>query len=255
MKRLDDTLPKRGYERMKIAICEDNLSDSRLLSGFLMKYQAAQSLSFAICHFRDGDSMIAAAQSDHDIQIIFMDILMSPTSGLDTARAIRSAGNGCHIIFTTESTDYYPESYEIHAQHYLVKPLTYERVCQALDRCRNSLLEAARCIKFTYNRVDFQVRVNDIRYIEVFKNTSYIHTDREYPVMASLDFLLERLNDSRFIRCHKSYAVNLSHIKKYENRQVILDDGSTIPISRSNATDFKESYGRFLTTQIMEGEL
>ena len=255
MKRPDDTLPKRGYKRMKIAICEDNLSDSRLLSGILMKYQAAQSLDFAICHFRDGNSMIKAAQSDHNIQIIFMDILMSTPSGLETARAIRNSGNTCHIIFTTESTDYYPESYEVHAQHYLVKPLTYERVCQALDRCRDSLLAAARCIKFTYNRVDFQVRVNDVRYIEVFKNTSYIHTDREYPVMASLDCLLERLDDSRFIRCHKSYAVNLSRVRKYENRQVVLDDGSTIPISRSNVTDFKERYGKYLTSRIMEGEL
>ena len=58
MKRPDDTLPKRGYKRMKIAICEDNLSDSRLLSGILMKYQAAQYLDFAICHFRDGNCML-----------------------------------------------------------------------------------------------------------------------------------------------------------------------------------------------------
>lgn len=238
---------------MKIAICEDELSDSELLSGFLLKYKTAQSLDFSVCTYQDGDSLIKAVLDDHDIRIIFMDIYMSPVSGMDAARAVRAAGNDCLIIFTTNSIDYYAESYEIGAAHYLVKPLTYEQVCVALGRCRATLLTTSRCLEFSFNRLNFRVRTNDVRYIEVLKNTCYIHTDQVYPVVASLDYLLDRCDDSRFIRCHRSYAVNLAYIKEYKTRQVILDDNTVIPLSRMNTESFKDAYGKYLMTRLTQG--
>ena len=124
---------------MKIAICDDEQPVLNQLHKFINKYALDNLFDYTILEFNKSERLLEAASQDPDIKILFLDIYMSPLSGMDLADILRANGNDCAIIFVTVSTEHYARSYEINAVHYLVKPVTYDRVKMALDRCEQVL--------------------------------------------------------------------------------------------------------------------
>ena len=113
---------------MKIAICDDDEAVLEQLRGFIRQYAARRMLDYTILEFDQSERLLEAVRRNPDIRILFLDIYMSPLSGMDLAETLRAEGNDCAIIFVTISTDHYARSYEVNAEHYLVKPITYSRV-------------------------------------------------------------------------------------------------------------------------------
>lgn len=134
---------------MKIAICDDDKAVLEQLRGFIRQYAAQHMLDYTILDFDQSERLLEAVRRNPDIRILFLDIYMSPLSGIDLAETLRAEGNDCAIIFVTISTDHYARSYEVNAEHYLVKPITYSRVETALNRCEALLVSAARYASFS----------------------------------------------------------------------------------------------------------
>ena len=232
---------------MNIAICEDDRDDSARLCELLKGYLKAGGLEACIDIFTSGEALLKAF-SPGKYQIIFQDIYLNQNgiSGMKAAERIRERDSDVSIIFTTTSIEHGPMSYEVKADYYIIKPVDKERLERALDRCRAQLDRFARTIEVSSNWQVIKVRLRDIFYAEVMRNNVILHTSSG-AVITRMPFaeLLNKLQGSSFVPCHRSYVVNLIHVSDINDNSFILKNGSRVAISRTYTETAQQAFREF----------
>lgn len=231
---------------MQIAICEDKKTDAVYLTGLLERWMTEQQVLAEISLFENGEDLLAAWEPGR-FQIVFMDIYLEGRDGIEICKVIRRSDPACVFILTTVSTDHGLQGFAIGATHYLLKPVRPNMLHDALERCRNQLEEYARYIEISENRVPVKILLRNLQYIEVFGNNCVIHAaNREHTVYATLDSLMEHLEMPPFVRCHRSYAVNLHYVAQMEEKRFLLKDGVGIPVSRASRAQVRQCWDDFI---------
>ena len=173
--------------------------------------------------------------------LVFLDIEMNSTSGLDIAHALPP--ESC-LIFTTAHAQYALNGFELDAVDFLHKPFAYERFEKAVEKALR-FIEAKRnkvpeniIIKQEYNNIS--VTTSDILYIEAMENYILSRT--------SLKAIQKMLPKDRFLRTHRSYIVSINKIERFSKREITLKGCSaTIPIGRQYAENV---YSKLTTRSI-----
>lgn len=229
-----------------VAICEDERYILEELRRKVEKYINRKSLDASIKTFMSGEELLKAKKK---FDIILLDLMLPGIDGLEVARQISCRSR---IIFVTSYREYAVEAFDANAVHYLVKPVTEERLFSALDRAVNQTEQmdnqALILIKSGKTQVIF---IRDILYCEVFNHQVRIHTVHgTYDYFGTLDMLETKL-DERFFRCHRSFVVNMSCVAGQEKGVAILTNGEKIFISRRKQTDFIQRLLNFLKNEVI----
>ncbi len=164
-------------------------------------------------------------------EVIFLDIEINGSSGIECAKKIADLDPKVKIIFATAHSEYMSNAFEVYAFDYLVKPFPLERVYQTLDRIKsfseseeNEFLD--KIIKHRKGLEKLLVKgresmsfvdINEIILIQRENNSTVIYTAKDFFVTsASLGDIESKLDSEQFMRSHKSYLINISKIKKIE---------------------------------------
>lgn len=175
--------------------------------------------------------------------ISFIDIDMPGLSGIDLAGMVAAC---THVIFTTAFREFGPEAYEKCAVDYLLKPVTYPRFWQSLEKVKQlghstNTSPDHFFIKTGVKGVLQRIAVQQLVYISGLSAYVELHQEREKLISyLSLQELGERLPPNSFLRIHKSYIVNRNFIQSVEGRQVRLTTGLYLPVGRSYQTTFEQ---------------
>lgn len=228
-------------DKFNIAICDDETLDLTNTIELVKRYDFQNQLHIE-AYFRAIDLLEAGKKKQFDI--ILLDIEMDPPSGFDIAKEFVELDVSPTIIFTTKSKAYSLKGYGI-AIRYLQKPLSYDMFCEAMDV---ALAEAtAHRLTIQIDGVLHAIRLRDVQYIEILGHYATIHTFAEkYRFRTTLRELIGKLPRGYFVSTHKSYIVNLEHVKSATSTNILLDCGSTIPIGRTKTQDFNQALFRFL---------
>lgn len=199
----------------------------------------------------DGDAalqQIDALQPD----LVFLDIRMPGLNGLEVLRRVQHQPA---VVFTTAYDQHAVEAFDLGAADYLLKPFGAERFAKAVARVR-ARAEAGRVEgpNGDGTRVDtplathvvvrlgnrlVPVSVDAITHLRADDDLVQLHVGgRTLALGEPLSALLARLDGRRFVRVHRSFAVNLDHVAALEPRdanrlQVRLRDGTLVPASRA----------------------
>lgn len=212
---------------IKVCIIEDEPEIRKLLRRIIERQEGFTVVS------ESGD--FASAISDftkYRPDVAFVDIDLNGESGLECAKVLTELNPKLKVIFATAHSEYMANAFEIYAFDYLVKPFNVERVAKTLSRIRskaeeeNSMKEEAAVIQSEKHSDKLMIKgkeqitfvdKKDIIFIERSENATKIVTAEEiYKTSASLGSIEEKLNPSEFMRCHKSYIINVSRISKIE---------------------------------------
>lgn len=193
------------------------------------------------------------------IDVVFLDIQMPDLTGIELARVIEKAGIGApRIIFTTAFNQYALDGFRVDALDYLLKPFNYEEFLKAASKAktyvellrnaahRSSPTEVKE--EYLFLKVEYQlVRIayNDILYMEGLKDYVKVHLKSDTkPVLSltSLKALEEKLSDTKFMRIHRSFIVNLDQIGAVTRNSIQIGN-TTIPVS----DQYKEVFSQFLS--------
>ena len=187
------------------------------------------------------------------VDLIFVDIQMPDLSGLEFTRSL---ARGPKVIFTTAYEKYALEGFRLDVIDYLLKPFSYEEFLKAVQK-------AVRLIKlekevpdqvdtnseFLFLKSDYKIRrinFNDILYIEGLKDyvKVFIHgSDRPVLSLITLKALEAKLPETKFMRLHRSFIVNLERIDTIERSRIVF--GKTyIPVSEQYKDKFQEFLDR-----------
>lgn len=176
----------------------------------------------------------------HEVDILFLDINMDELSGVEL---LESSKITCEVIITTAYQEYALKSFELNVTDYLLKPFTFNRFLQAVNKAENNLDNKAQqkppsfIFVKTENRLE-KIDLEDILYIEGMRDYRRIHTKNK-KVMTLQNFSeFERTIPSNLIcRVHKSYMVSINKIESIERSRIRIAD-QLIPISETYKTSF-----------------
>ena len=118
------------------------------------------------------------------------------------------------------------------ALHYLMKPVSPEKLIGVLDRAVRLLGDREKSLVLTVNKTTVRIALCEIVYIEALQNYVVIHTEKaEYKAKMSLSALEKELDDG-FFRTGKSYIVGLRYVSSIAKTEITLDSGERIPLGR-----------------------
>ncbi len=180
----------------------------------------------------------------NEVDAMFLDINMPDLSGLDFVRLLRHRPL---TVFTTAYSEYAVDGFKVDAVDYLLKPFSLSEFVASAEKLRErfDLLEASRGKSespqedYVFFKADYKiikVNVSDIVYVESMSEYLKIYVSGETApklVLLSMAKLLEKLPENRFVRVHRSYVINLAHIREVSRGVVETDNGKIIPIGDS----------------------
>lgn len=231
---------------MLIAVCDDQPKDRARLAKTLRAILEERRLAAELREYPSGEALLAALDRDA-FSVCFLDIFMEGISGVAAARHIRRRKLPTAIVFTTTSPDYMADGFEVGAVHYLVKPFTREAVETALERCLYLAGEAERFVEVTVEREPRRVLLSALRYAEVRNNACTLFlTAEKLTAYLTLEELSRLLDDPRFLRCQRSFLVNLDHVAELRGNDFLLTDGARVPVSREGRAAMKARFEQYL---------
>ena len=189
---------------------------------------------------------------DNQVDLIFLDIQMPDLTGIEFTRILE---NHPKIIFTTAYEKYALEGFKLEAVDYLLKPFSYEEFLKAAKKAEKLIrlettehhekIEANN--EFLFLKSEYKIRrinFNEIKYIEGLKDYVKVYLQNEpKPILSlnSLKSLEAKLPETKFMRVHRSFIVNLEKIDTIERSRIVFGK-VYIPISEQ----YKEKFQIFL---------
>jgi DNA-binding LytR/AlgR family response regulator len=220
--------------KIRCIIVDDEPLARRLLQNFVQKTPQLQLV--AVC------SSATEAESyllDEAIDLIFLDVQMPGTTGLDWLRTLEKAPL---IVLATAFPEYAVEGFELQVTDYLLKPFSYDRFLQAVNKAaylldlerKNTQAESkvGRRLLVKADRKLFQVPVEEILYFQAYGDYVKIFRTRNKVLVTKdrLSNLESEIDSNLFLRIHRSYVVSVNAIQFIEGNQVSIND-TLIPVS------------------------
>lgn len=229
----------------KIAICDDSTADSEYMKKLVSVWADEQKITPKIDTFPSAEVFLFHYADKKDYDILLLDIEMKAINGVELAKRIRTENSMVQIVFITGYPDFIAEGYEVSALHYLMKPVSADKLSEVLDRAVVNLGKSEKFVIFSVNSEAVRVDVGDIISVEAFAHScSVITVNDKFKVKSSItDF--EKLLGDGFIRCHRSYIVGIRYIKSIGKTKITLDNGVKILLSRANYDAVNQAFIRY----------
>lgn len=236
---------------MNFLICDDIEQDRRDLCTHLHRYGKKTSEPVYIHEFSDSSGLIAYLDLHPDFKgILFLDIYLKNENGLEAASAIREKFPLLFLVFITVSTDHALDAFEVQADGYLVKPLSFQPLFQIIEKYRSLTRPSEKYLELVCSRRLCRIPLSKIYYIETVRRKVLIHTSagilETYTTLAELE---ERLEKNGFLRCRRTHIINMAHILYDTKEYFELDDHTKIPLSIRNQANIRQRYYSWIWEQ------
>lgn len=181
----------------------------------------------------------------YPVELLFLDIQMPAISGIDFYKSLPQQSM---VIFTTAYSEYAVEGFNVNAVDYLLKPFSFERFTQAVQKARDYYkFQQQTDNSALFIRVDYsllKIDTPDILYIEALDDYLKIHLHNQKPVIARMTMkaMQEKLPAS-FVRVHRSYIVPLQRVEHVRNKTIQLGT-ALIPIGSNYEEQFFKLFSR-----------
>lgn len=237
---------------LKITLCDDNYNAVKRYAELISQVAKKYEIEIELSCFYSGESLLfhysdVLKQTD----IIYLDIMMGKTDGMETARKLRAYGCKSQIIFLTSYEDYVYEAFDVNAVQYLLKADTsiqkFEEVfLKAVELASNKEDEL---FTFEFDGKTRVIPINEIYYFEILKRIVTVHygNGETAKFYASMEQLENKLSCKDFARVHRSYLVHLTYIVMFQQQKLQLKTGEFIPVGVTYAQSLKKTFSDYIS--------
>ncbi len=223
---------------MRIAICDDEEMYRVQLKSVLDKILV--NAEYEIETFADGNRL-EEAYSEAPYDLVFLDIEMPAVDGITLARRLRARSEKVFIVFLTGHVEYALEGYEVNALRYLTKPVDTDKLKEVIRYVQDKQ-GSGRQIIVKEDGEQLLIDIADVMYMESMnQNVRIVTTKGEHVIRYNIGDFEQQLAGDGFFRIHRGYLVALAKVKKLAKSDVIMEDGTALPVSRSNIKPLKDA--------------
>lgn len=216
--------------KYRVSICDDEPAQRSFLKEIAEKWAKSRQISIEVQGFESAEEFLFK-EAEQETEILLLDIELKQMNGVELAKKVRRENREMQIIFVTGYMDYLQDGYDVEALHYLLKPVTEEKLFQVLDRAAERLKTSGKALLLSCRGETVRIPFYEIRYLEVQKNYVTVHAAEDVEVKMTLSELEEKLDES-FCRTGRSFIVNLRFVKRITKAEVVLNDDTAVPLSR-----------------------
>ena len=234
---------------MKVAIVDDSKEDVGLLADYMKKFEGEKDIKVQCTVFYASFDFLETYQGEYDV--IFLDIVMPGSNGLEVAREIRSKDDAVGIIFVTSMAQYAIHGYEVNAIDFIVKPVGYY----------NFAIKLEKAYQFCRKRSTHNILLNNKDGIQRFSATDvlYIEKDGDYLIFhtvqgdfqgrGSIRAMKEKLSELPFEECISGCLVNLEYVIHIGKDSVTVEKDVKLPLSRRLKKQFSQEYMKCVVSE------
>lgn len=216
---------------LRVGICDDSHTDGAYVGSLLSCWAGERGIALHVEQFPSAESFLFRYAEEKRFDLLLLDIEMGQLDGVSLAKQIRQGNQQVQIVFITGYSDYIAEGYEVAALHYLLKPVNGDKLRSVLDRAVDKVRQGERVLTLEHGGEMVRIPLGEIRYLEVCRNYVTVHAKEDYTTKSTLSGLEGEL-DGRFHRLGRSMVVNLEVVRRVTKTQVVLSDGSVLPLPR-----------------------
>lgn len=227
----------------EIAICDDEEKQRVYIKSLVERWLRQTFHHVKIQEYASSEQFLFEQAYDRT-QILFLDIEMEKMDGIALAREIRKHNRQMQIIFVTGYMEYIQEGYDVEALHYLLKPVSQEKIDSVLERAVERLKTADAVFLVECGGEVLRLPLKEIRFIESNRNYNIIHADNDYEMRGTLSELEAKL-DEAFVRVGRSYLVNLNYVRRIGKTELILNTGEKLPVPRGSYKKLNEAFIKY----------
>jgi DNA-binding LytR/AlgR family response regulator len=241
-------------EKYRIAMVDDDEFAREIIKDYIEKTAGLE----LVYEYSDAVKAAQLLSDEHLVQKIdlaILDVEMPEMTGLQLSKAI---GNKIPIILSSAHEKYALSSFEFNVVGYLVKPVSYERFFNTIEKVRTSAKvsmdkilansENSIVIKKMDSLAYVRLSLDEIVFIEADGNYCDIYTTigERIKTNSQLKEIIVALPEKQFFRIHRSHIVNFNYIRFVDGPIITLNDNKTqLIIGDTYRNDFKEKFMRF----------
>lgn len=232
---------------MQVAVCDDNTG---VLAELDRQLRALPQVG-GVSSFSSLDAFLSTVEDGQRFDAALLDIDWDGReAGLDAAEKLEQLSPQTKIIFVTGYNDRFSQKIFLRNANlsgYLVKPVDEQLLKANLDKIVNCLhLEEEPSLTVRSHKDVLTIPFQKILYLESKGHHVLICTFSEtHTIYSKLDAVQAEL-PPEFFRCHKSYIVNMAHIRRFQPSDILLKSGGTVPVSRARRALVKSAYFQYI---------
>ena len=240
---------------MNIAICDDDLKHINLIEDMI--YDLSQKLdNFKpdIDAYLSGEELLRLIDVKDFPSILFIDVEMPGINGIQTARELRKLSEQVLIIYVTSYETYTLESFEVRPFRYLLKPIDTKKFARAFYDAIEYINNSNSYVFFKKGKDHIQIDSSSI--ISIFSESGRklrVKTNNELDDEAfygKIKNIEKELNPLIFVKINSGTIINLKKVKILNAHEVIMIDGSILPISKNRKKSVIDLYSNFISKEV-----
>ena len=219
---------------MKISVCDDEKSFAEGLMTEITAFFTEKNIECEMQYFSEGEEFLKTIEEKNDFELIFMDINLISSDGINIVSKLRSMEISTPVIFVTSLENRAIDGYDVDAFGFVVKKSYKEKLPRVLTKLYDKL----------YNKKTMVIHEKDNTRIVNTEDILYIESDKRASTVNSVNGILcdirpigqisAELSVDDFVEVFKSVYVNIAKIKRINTDTVILENEASLPLSRRN---------------------
>lgn len=225
---------------LRVLICEDEPMFVRLLLAALEECETA--LEHRVCC--SAQELLPAYHEQPDTSLILLDLHLTGDDGMALAHTLRDEGYAGAIAFVTVDPDFVYDGYSVAAEGYFLKPARPVQLSRLIDGISRRM-SGERYLVISRGGVTRRIPAGRLLYLEICGKQVAYHLPGEcLSQTGKLDDVMPKLPAELFVRCHRSYAVNIRQVVRVQRYLLTLRDGTELPVSKAYSASVREAFSR-----------
>ena len=222
---------------LKIAICDDDENILDISYNILSK----EFNDCLIKKFNDSNKLLDKVKEYNFFDIYILDIEMPKVSGVEMIKEIQKYQHNAIVIFLTGYMEYAVEAYEFGLFRYIMKNSMQEKLIKYVYEAIKMIDLDEGFLLLKREKQQFKIKYKDIIYINKDLNDAVFHTNMGNFVehKKTLTEIMENLKSDKFQFIEKGFVVNIAFVDCINENNLVLTDGSILPVSRRKKSDLK----------------
>lgn len=229
-----------------IALCDDDKNAVPVIAGAARSAFESRGFQVKLDTFSAGEELLKALES-RPYDLILLDIDMPGLDGIEVGKRIKAYDHAIPVVFVSECEQRVFESFSVQPLGFVRKSNFLNDIAAVVELYEKyrEMTQSAEHVEFAAQTSLISLKIAHIRYMESSRNYQLVFLmdqDKPIEIKMTMEKLEEKMKPYGFIRIHKGYLVNYRFIRRIDTSQLVLMDGTVLPIGRSKAQDVRGQY-------------